>query len=71
MVSSSETTSSSLVLKTLEELKKEIVVFKERLNKQDEACIEIKGMLGKQEESNNQIKNLLEAQFTQLPPPQT
>ena len=70
IVSSAETASSSLVLKTLEELKKENVVFKERLDKQDETSKEIKGMLGKQEESNNQIKSLLEALFTRLPPPQ-
>ena len=71
MVPSAEIPSSSLVLQTLEDQKKENVVFKERLNKQDETCNEIKGILGKQEESNNQIKSLLEAMFTRLPPPQT
>ena len=38
VVPSAEITSSSIVLQTLEELKKENVVFKERLNKQDETC---------------------------------
>ena len=47
MVSSADIPSSSLVLQTLEELKKENVVFKERLDKQDDTCKEIKGMLGK------------------------
>ena len=63
--------SSSLVMQTLEELKKENAVIKERLDKQDDTCKEIKGMLGKQEESNTQIKSLLEALFTRLPPPQS
>ena len=73
MIHSADIPSSSLVLQTLEELKKENVVFKERLDKQDDTCKEIKGMLGKQEESNSnsQIKSLLEALFTRLPPPQT
>ena len=44
--------SSSLVMQTLEELKKENAVIKEILDKQDDTCKEIKGMLGKQEESN-------------------
>ena len=52
-VSSGEIALYSLVLKTLEELKKENVMFKERLNKHDETSKEIKGMLWKQEESNN------------------
>ena len=65
-----EISSSYIVLETLEDLKKENDVFKERLNKQDETCNEIKGMLGKQEELNNQIKSLLEALFTRIPPPQ-
>ena len=59
------------MLQTLEELKKGNVMFKERLDKQDDTCKEIKGMLGKQEESNTQIKNFLEALFTRLPPPQS
>ena len=44
--------SSSLVMQTLEEFKKENSVIKERLDKQDDTCKEIKEMMGKQEESN-------------------
>ena len=57
------------MLKTLDELKKENEVLRERLDKHDETNKEIKGMLGKQEESNNQIKSRLEALFTRLLPP--
>ena len=69
MASTVETTTYSLVLKIIDELKKENETVRERLYKQDETNKDIKGMLVKQEESNNQIKNLLEALFTRLPPP--
>ena len=50
VVPSVDIPSSSLVLQTLEELKKENTVFKERLDKKDDKCKEIKGMSGKLED---------------------
>ena len=64
-----ETPAPSLVIQTLEELKKENALIHVRLDKQEDTNKEIKRILGKQEESNTQIKSLLEALFTRLPPP--
>ena len=78
-----DTPASSLVMQTLEELKKENALIHARLDKQEDTnkeirdildkqedtTKEIKDILGKQEESSTQIKSLLEALFTRLPPP--
>ena len=64
-----ETPTPSLVMQTLEELKKENALIHARLDKPEDTNKEIKSILGKQEESNTQIKSLLEALFTRLPPP--
>ena len=64
-----ETPASSLVMQTLEELKKENALIHARLDKQEDTNKEIKSIWGKQEESNTQIKSFLEALFTRLSPP--
>ena len=64
-----ETPAPSLVMQTLEELKRANVVIHERLDKQEDTNKEIKSILSKQEETNTQIKGLLESLFTRLPPP--
>ena len=55
----STSTPSSLVLDTLNELKKENESIHEGLYKQDETNKEIRTWMMKQEESSNEIKNLL------------
>lgn len=57
--SAATSASTSLVLETLNELKKENEAVRERLDKQDETNNEIKNWMVKQEESTSEIKNLL------------
>ena len=64
LASSEDTPAPSLVMQTLEELKKENSIINGRLDKKEDTSKEIKEMLGKQEESSTQIKSLLEALFT-------
>ena len=80
---SEDTPATSLVMQTLEELKKENALIHARLDKQEDtnkeirdildkqedSTKEIKDILGKHEELSSQIKSLLEALFTRLPPP--
>ena len=54
--------SEEVIWKTLEELKAEIIVFKERLDKKDEM---FKAQVG----TNNKIERMLQAILSRLPPP--
>ena len=60
----SSSSPTSLIMDTLNELKRESEVIHERLDKQDQTNQEIKNWMLKQEEFASEIKNLLMALVT-------
>ena len=61
---SSSSAPTSLIMDTMNELKRENKVIHERLDKQDQTNQEIRNWMMKQEESASEIKNLLMALVT-------
>ena len=62
-----ETATTSVVLETLKELKKDNELVQERLDKQDETIKEMKTWMKKQDESSDEIKALLRALVSKQP----
>ena len=65
--SDAETATTSVVLETLKELKKDNELVQERLDKQDETIKEMKSWMKKQEKSSDEIKALLRALVSKQP----